>query len=127
MADILLIEDAPQVAGILISKLGREGYKLEWRRTRAEARAALDAGSYSLILLSTYLLPGRDAWQILEDVKAHPRQGGVPTIMLLDAEEADQRERALAAGASGVIMKPFKPTAVARVVRSVVPPAALAS
>ena len=121
MPEILLIEDAPQVAGILVSKLGREGYRLTWKRNRAEALAALDAADFDLVLLSTYLLPERNAWRILDEVKAHPRRGGVPVVMLLEAEEAAERERAMSSGAAGVIMKPFKPTQVAKAVKSLLP------
>ncbi len=109
---ILLIEDAPQVAGILVAKLAREGHEVAWKRNRAEALAALEQ-PFDLILLSTDL-DARNAWEVLSELKAGTR---TPIVMLLETEEASLDPEALRQGACGVILKPFKPTVVARKVR----------
>ena len=114
--NILLIEDAPQVAGILVSKLTREGHQVVWTRKRAQALEALSAGAFDLILLSTTLLPERNAWELLSELKSGG-PAGAPVLMLLEAEEQPLSEKALSMGAAGVIQKPFKPTQVAKQVR----------
>ena len=111
---ILLIEDAPQVAGILVSKLGREGHKVAWVRGRTAALEALSTGSFDLIVLSTYLLPERNAWELLDELRG---KVGAPIFMLLEAEEAGLEARAREHGAAGIILKPFKPTQVAKSAR----------
>lgn len=109
---LLIVEDAPQVANILVSKLTREGYEAVWKRSRSEALAELSA-SWDLILLSTDL-PQRDFWEALRDIKSRTE---TPVILLLESEEASLEPQALTRGACGVILKPFKPTVVAKRVR----------
>lgn len=115
---ILLIEDAPQVANILVSKLSREGHEVSWRRTREQALGALGA-SFDLILLSTDLPPEHNSWKILPELKA---LSAAPVVMLLQAEEAALKTSALAQGASDVIIKPFKPTVVAKRLKELLGP-----
>ena len=116
---ILIVEDAPQVAGILVSKLGREGHQVRWVRDGAHARQALAAEPADLVLLSTTLLPERNAWELLPELRALCPM----VVMLLEAEESALRDKALGLGAADVILKPFKPTVVARQIRELPLPA----
>ena len=112
---ILLVEDAPQVAGILISKLRREGHQVRWLRTGRGALDALEGAGFDLAVLSTYLLPEKNAWEVLAEIRTkHP---GLPVAMMLETEEAPLAWKAAGAGACGVIQKPFKPSGVALQVR----------
>lgn len=113
---ILLIEDAPQVANILVSKLTREGHAVTWRRDREQALAAVRGESFDLTLLSTDLLPLRNAWQLLPELLA---ASASPVVMLLQAEEASLKTQALSSGAKDVIFKPFKPTVVAKQIKDI--------
>lgn len=114
MAKILLVEDAPQVAGILVSKLSREGHEVFWKRDRVQALAAL-SDPWDLILLSTDL-PGRNAWELLPEMKAATSS---PVVILLETDEAHLESASLGRGARAVILKPFKPTIVARRLREI--------
>lgn len=116
---ILVVEDAPQVANILLAKLTREGHSVTWKRNREQALRACEE-VYDLILLSTDV-PERNAWQILSDLRgAHSSR----VVMLLETDEAPLEPQAMQSGATGVIIKPFKPTRVAKQVRDwlLVPP-----
>ena len=101
------------MANILVSKLTREGHEVLWKRDREQALAAL-SGSFDLILLSTDLNPERNAWELLGELKART---AAPVVMLLEADEAPLEAQAAAKGACGAIIKPFKPTVVAKRVR----------
>ena len=116
---ILLIEDAPQVANILVSKLTREGHAVTWRRNRDQALEAVGGEPFDLTLLSTDLLPERNAWQLLPELLA---ASSAPIVMLLQTEEAALKPQALAQGARDVIIKPFKPTVVAKQVKDLLGP-----
>jgi len=116
-AAILLADDAPQVAGILLAKLTREGHRVRWVRSSEAARLALAQAPCDLVLLSTSLAPPGAAWVLLAELRGAGRRVG----MLLEAEEAPERERALGQGACLVILKPFKPTVVARQLAELAP------
>ncbi|MBI4056316.1 MAG: response regulator [Elusimicrobia bacterium] len=113
---ILVVEDAPQVAGIIVSKLEREGFKLLWKRDGDSAQDSLNTFHPELILLST-TLEKRDAWEVLEKFcHQHPP---IPVVMILEQEEASEQNRAKAMGCHSCIIKPFKPTSLAKTVKAI--------
>ncbi len=105
---IVIIEDAPQVANILLSKLGREGHRPLWKRDWKEGLE--EARRADLILLSTDL-PRKDFWEGLAALKA---ASTAPILAVLETDEAGSEAKARELGAAGAIVKPFKPTVVAR-------------
>ena len=116
MDAILLIEDSPQIAVIIVSKLRREGFEVVWKRDGDAASRFLEIHSPSLILLSTFL-DQKNAWDILRELRvSHP---DVPTILLLEHEEAPEADRARAMGCVHCVIKPFKPSVLARVVKGI--------
>ena len=104
---LLLVEDEPMIGRILEHKLTREGHAVTWARSAAEAGAALDAGGLDLALVDATLEVDGIA---LAAGHPPPRAGW---LALVEARRPDDAARAMAAGAGGVVLKPFKPTAVA--------------
>ena len=98
---VLLVEDEPMIGRILEHKLSREGHAVTWLRTAAEAAAALDAGDADLALVDVTL--ESDGIELVAG-RRRPVCGWLAR---------DEQARALAAGAGGLVLKPFKPTAVA--------------
>ena len=116
MDSILLIEDSPQIAVIIVSKLRREGFDVIWKRDGEAAFQFLETTRPHLLLLSTFL-DQKNAWEILQAFRAgHP---DVPAIMLLEHEEAQEADRARAMGCVHVVIKPFKPSVLARAVHGI--------
>lgn len=113
---ILLAEDAPQIAGIIVSKLSREGYAVTWRRQAHATLQALEDSSPQLILLGT-TLQDQAAWDLLP--KIHAQHPAIPIVMLLEQEEASDIPRAKRLGATEIILKPFKPTALAKTIKDI--------
>ena len=104
---VLLVEDEPMIGRILEHKLSREGHAVTWLRTAAEAAAALDAGDADLALVDVTL--ESDGIELV----AGRRRPVCGWLALVEARRRDEQARALAAGAGGLVLKPFKPTAVA--------------
>ena len=106
-ARVLLVEDEPMIGRILEHKLSREGHAVTWLRTAADAAVALDAGGIDVALVDVTLeSDGVD----LAAAHPTPRAGW---LALVEARRHDDATRAIGAGARGVVLKPFKPTAVA--------------
>lgn len=113
---ILLIEDAPQIAKILIAKLTMEGYEVIWKRDGDSALEHILETSVQLVLLSTDL-GKKNAWDVLRKLTSnHPN---IPVLMLLEQEEAEEEIRAKQEGSKGCIIKPFKPTVVAKTIKTI--------
>ena len=107
------------IGRILEHKLSREGHAVTWLRTATEAAAVLDTGDVDIALVDITLdVDG------VELASAHPapRAGW---LALVEARRDDDAARALRAGAGGVVLKPFKPTAVAAQVEALLAAAAL--
>ncbi|MBI4051642.1 MAG: response regulator [Elusimicrobia bacterium] len=113
---ILLIDDAPQVAGIISAKLKRESLDVVWKRDADSALQYLSQTHINLIILST-ALEQKNAWRLLKELRH--LYSDIPILMLLEQEETQEQSRAKALGCADCIIKPFKPTSLARTVKSI--------
>jgi two-component system phosphate regulon response regulator PhoB len=103
---ILIIEDSPEVAGLLRDKLEAEGYYCDYAADGEEGLVAARRQPPDLILLDRGLprLTGDDVAQRL---KSDPRSRNIPIIMLTGkADESDQLV-GFALGADDYVAKPF--------------------
>jgi CheY-like chemotaxis protein len=113
---VLIAEDEPMIGRILAEKLTREGHTVVRVATSAALTEAV--GSCDIALVDMTLDDdGIDAMRRLIDAGARPRIGW---FAMLESRAAGEGGRAVRAGAAGVILKPFKPTAVAAQVSALV-------
>jgi DNA-binding response OmpR family regulator len=112
---LLLVEDEPMIGRILEHKLLREGHRVTWVRDTHAAHAALDTGDVDLALVDVTL--DRDGLEFMTEMAAMPRCGWLAMVEQRDGESA--LRAAASPGCAGVVLKPFKPTAVAALVLDV--------
>jgi two-component system, OmpR family, response regulator len=101
---VLVVEDAPKVLQIVISRLREQGYAVDGAATGGEGVwLALDS-SYDAIVLDLRL-PDMDGF----DVCRHLRRAGCwsPVLMLTARDGVDDRVRGLDVGADDYLTKPF--------------------
>jgi two-component system, OmpR family, response regulator MtrA len=115
MARVLLVEDEPNIASIIVFKLEREGHQVRWESSAAAAPGAADADQPDLILLDSSL-PDGDAFTLLTTLVADR-----PVVMMTEFRDVTTPQRARVAGAVATVEKPFKPTQLARLVAQLVP------
>ncbi|MDQ6856371.1 MAG: response regulator [Candidatus Dormibacteraeota bacterium] len=108
-ASVLIVEDEPMISRILAEKLTREGYAISRAATIDGLRVALASADIALVD-STLDGDGIDAMLELASAGVRPHAGW---FAMLESRAAADGGRAVRAGAAGVILKPFKPTAVA--------------
>lgn len=114
---LLVVEDEPMIARILEHKLRREGWDVRTCASIATAEHALRAAPVDVALVDATLESDGLAWAgALAGAGLGPRHGW---LALVEARDPGAPERALDHGAAGVVVKPFKPTAVAAQVRQV--------
>ena len=107
MSELLILEGEPMVGRILEHKLRREGYEVTWLRTAGAVTPETDVALVEVDL-------GGDSRAWMAD-GAGPRAGW---FAICDHDDEAGAQRAVRAGAAGVIRKPFKPTVVAAQVRT---------
>ena len=101
---ILVVEDDPQIASLLMLELERRGYALRMAGTAVEASALARTWAPSLMLLDLGL-PDRDGAEMLREMRA---QGdALPVICLTARDQQIDRIGGLRAGADDYIVKPF--------------------
>jgi two-component system, OmpR family, response regulator AdeR len=112
---ILVAEDEPEIASILISYLERDSFRTV---TAGDGETALMHHQMlkpDLILLDVQM-PKRDGFSVLTEVR---RRGNTPVIMATARAEDLDKLSALRVGADDYVVKPFNPMEVVARVRAV--------
>lgn len=115
MARVLLVEDEPNIASIIVFKLEREGHQVRWEASAVAVPAAAEAIAPQLVLLDSSL-PDGDPFILLRMLAQLS-----PVVMMTEFRDTVTPPRARAAGAVTTVEKPFKPTQLARLVAQLVP------
>ena len=109
---ILVAEDEPMILRIIVFKLEMEGYRVLQAMTGPEVIKSLNEEKPDLILLDA-TLPELDSFDILKKIqKEHP------VFMLTQTHEPWQKEKAEEIGVTHCIVKPFKPTVLAKEIKN---------
>jgi DNA-binding response OmpR family regulator len=114
MARVLLVEDEPNIASIIVFKLEREGHQVRWESSALGVSSAAGASRPDLVLLDSSL-PDGDPFAILRSLSSQ-----APVVMMTEFRDGITPQRARDAGAVATVEKPFKPTQLARLVAQLV-------
>ena len=101
---ILVVEDEPKVARAVERGLRSEGYDVAAVADGERAAAALREGGFDLVVLDL-MLPGRDGFSILEDLRR--RGDGIAVLVLTARDALEDRVKGLDLGADDYLVKPF--------------------
>jgi two-component system, OmpR family, copper resistance phosphate regulon response regulator CusR len=104
LVKLLLVEDDPKTVAILRKGLVENGYAVDTAATGADGFTQAATGGYDLVILDV-LLPGKDGWAVLRDLRA----GGVttPVLFLTARDSVRDRVKGLELGADDYLVKPF--------------------
>jgi len=105
---VLVAEDNDFNAELVRELLRRRGHRPHIVATGNEALASLEAQQFDLLLLDLHM-PGLDGFQVIERVRAKERAAGghLPVIALTARSRTEDRDRCLAAGMDGYLVKPI--------------------
>lgn len=101
---ILIVEDEPKTAAFLAKGLGESGFVTEAAADGEEALRKAAATGYDVVLLDV-LLPKRDGWSVLSELRAAGSQ--TPVLLLTARDAVDDRVKGLDLGADDYLVKPF--------------------
>jgi CheY-like chemotaxis protein len=116
MPRILLADDDESIRMVARLGLSREGYEVTLVEDGLSALEAARTQPFDALLLD-WMLPGMDGIDVCRTLKADPATASLPIVFLTAASHAGAHEEALAAGALGVIAKPFNPMTLGGQVR----------
>ncbi|MGH9771488.1 MAG: heavy metal response regulator transcription factor [Candidatus Acidiferrales bacterium] len=101
---ILLIEDEPKTAGYLRKGLTEEGFVVDIASDGDEGLHAAVSIGFDLIVLDV-MLPGRDGWQVLTEIRRAGQQ--LPILLLTARDAVPDRVKGFELGADDYLVKPF--------------------
>ena len=105
----LVVEDDDQIAYLLRFILEREGYRVELAPDGRAAERLIDSMQPPALAMLDVMLPHVDGYQLLGMIRARETWQAVPVLMLTAKSQEKDIVRALDAGASDYLVKPFKP------------------
>jgi two-component system, OmpR family, alkaline phosphatase synthesis response regulator PhoP len=109
MASILIIEDDESIAELLRFMVERDGHEAVLLADGGAARQHILTMPPPALVLLDAMLPYRDGLALLADMRASDSWKAVPVIMLTAKSLERDIVRALEAGASDYVIKPFQP------------------
>lgn len=114
-AEILIVEDEPKLASLLVDYLHAAGLETRVLRNGLEVAPAVRASPPSLVLLDL-MLPGLDGLEVCRALRGFT---DLPIIMVTARVEEIDRLLGLELGADDYICKPFSPREVVARVKAV--------
>jgi DNA-binding response OmpR family regulator len=114
---VFVVEDDRVIQTLLRHLLERRGYDVEVAGDGREAMRVIETGAAPDLVLLDLMLPFVHGFDLIERIRETPGWTAVPVIMLTSKAEEKHVVRALDAGASDYVLKPFKPEELAARVR----------
>ena len=101
---ILVIEDDRSLQNALVEIIDQEGFESESALDGEEGLAKIKTFKPDLILLDI-ILPKKDGFEVLAEVKKDESLKNIPVLILTNLEEVDNVQKALDLGATNYMVK----------------------
>ena len=112
MTKVLLVEDDPMLQDIYCTKFKEVGFDVALASDGEKVIPQLQRTKPDLMLLDI-VLPLKDGWQVLSEVRKDPRWDNVKIVVLSNIGEAQDVEKGFAMGANLYLIKAhFTPSQV---------------
>ena len=114
---VLVVEDEPEIRGLIVLHLKREGFEVDEIGDGYEARRLIESRAYNLILLD-WMLPNMSGLELTQWARRRPDLGIVPILFVTARTEPSHIAEGLDAGADDYLTKPFDPLVLAARVKA---------
>jgi len=120
-ATILICDDEPNLRELMrISLEPGPDYRIVEASDGAEAIEVVDSESPDLVILDM-MMPGVDGIAVLEHLRSQPKHVETPVVVVSAFASPADRNRAIEAGATRFVKKPFDPEALRSLVEELLP------
>ncbi len=114
---ILVVEDNPENSRLVEKVLTKSGFECRVIATAPEGIDLMRTYKPAVVLMDMSL-PGMDGWTAVGIIRADAELKDVPVIALTAHAMEEDRARAIAAGCSAFVTKPFRPAALVDTIRT---------
>jgi DNA-binding response OmpR family regulator len=108
-ATVLVVEDNDEISYLVQFLLERDGFQVQLARDGRSAEQMIATMSLPSLVVLDVMLPYTDGFQLLGQIRGRKEWEQVPVIMLTAKGQESEIVRALEAGASDYVVKPFQP------------------
>jgi two-component system chemotaxis response regulator CheY len=115
---ILIVDDSETVRQVLKLALGNAGYQVVEAEDGFDALAKLSVAQIDM-LITDLNMPNMDGLELIKKVREEGKHRFTPIVMLTTESSEEKKKAGREAGASGWIVKPFKPEQLLKVVKMV--------
>ena len=113
---LLVVEDERKAAQHLEKGLRESGFQVDVAEDGDAGLALAQANEYDLLILDI-MLPKRDGWSVLEELRAKGKH--TPVLFLTARDQVEDRVRGLELGADDYLVKPFAFTELLARIKSI--------
>jgi two-component system alkaline phosphatase synthesis response regulator PhoP/two-component system response regulator VicR len=103
---ILIVDDEEVIRKFLRIHLNKLGYEVKEAPDGAEALKQLSKDDFDL-LICDILMPNKDGWQVLKEMRSDPKTKDIPVIVLTAKNEDSDMFKGYDLGANYYMTKPF--------------------
>jgi putative two-component system response regulator len=107
MSRVLIVEDDPDLVALVRRWLEREGHVVEHVADGAAAIQALKSDPLPRLVLLDVMLPKVDGFEVLRQIRAEPRTGKLPVMMVTSFTRDRDAARGRELGANDYVVKPL--------------------
>ncbi len=115
---IMTVDDSASVRQMVSFTLKEAGYDVIEACDGKDALSKINNAQLNLIVTDLNM-PNMDGIELIKNVRANPAHRFVPIIMLSTESQDAKKQEGKAAGATGWIVKPFKPEQLLAVIKKV--------
>ena len=115
---ILTVEDSTSMREMISFTLTEAGYSVMEAQDGQDALAKLNGESVDLVITDLNM-PKMDGIELTRELRSQISHKFVPIVFLTTESQVQKKQAAKEAGATGWIVKPFKPEQLLNVVRKV--------
>ncbi len=115
---IMTVDDSASVRQMVSFTLRDAGYEVIEASDGMDALAKLNNQSPAMVITDLNM-PNLDGIGLIRELRAKPACKFIPIVMLTTESQAEKKQEGRSAGATGWIVKPFKPDQLLAVVKKV--------
>nr|MBI3613309.1 response regulator [Nitrospirota bacterium] len=118
---ILIVDDSATMRQMVSFTLAGAGFEVVEAGDGQEAVGKLNAGAKPNLVITDLNMPKMDGISFIKAVRGMPSFKFTPVLMLTTESDETKKKEGQAAGATGWIVKPFKPEQMLQVIAKVMP------
>ena len=115
---VLTVDDSPSIRQMVSFTLTEAGYEVIEASDGDEALDKLESQQVDMVITDLNM-PKMDGIELIKRIRKNPKHKFIPIIMLTTESQAEKKQQGKAAGATGWIVKPFKPDQLVAVTKKV--------